>query len=97
MMILTFLGVAVLFGTASILNALFTQLVVNNHPELSGLCAGGIRLLLVIGMWFAFVNDSIAACAGMVCGEGIGSYLGVRLWMHARSKKAKTQKQEETQ
>ena len=76
----TFLICIILFGTASVLSTFWTQQVVTNKPFRSGLTAGSIRLLLLTGMWFAFVNESWIAVAGMAIGEACGSYLGVMVW-----------------
>lgn len=83
----TFLLAMLLFGGASVLNAIWTQQVVNNKPIHSGVTAGCIRMLMMLGMWFAFVEEDYIALGGCVVGEAIGSYLGVILWNRSKKKK----------
>lgn len=88
-MILTFLGVASLFCTASILNTFWTKQVVENKAFQSGVTAGLIRCCLLVGMWLAFVNESYGAALGMVAGETIGSWIGVHIYNRRRRRELK--------
>ena len=84
----TFLLAMLLFGGASVLNAIWTQQVINNRPIHSGITAGCIRMLMMMGMWYAFVDEDYTALGGCVIGEAIGSYMGVKLWNRLQKRKA---------
>ena len=77
--LLIFLAVLLICAISDILMILWIKQIISRKPIRSALVAGTIRLFALLGGWIVFVDQNLYAAAGMVIGDMIGSYLGVKI------------------